>query len=112
MYVLRTAPCFLLNTTEIDETIRSCIETLMNVTINASEWMQICLPVKSGGVGIQSVAAVASSAYISSVLSTTSMVRKIYWLANTTPEFTEAVSQWQVMAPLNAIPPRLIKSSG
>jgi len=71
MHVLRSAPCHdhaSLNT--IDNVLRTCLINITNVDITDGQWLQASLPVKTGGLGIRSVTAIAPSAFLFSVTST------------------------------------------
>ena len=71
MHLLRSSPCAGHNTLPIiDNTLRSCLINITNVNINDEQWLQASLPVRAGGLGIRSVAAISSSAFLASVSST------------------------------------------
>ncbi|XP_043203123.1 uncharacterized protein LOC122371098 [Amphibalanus amphitrite] len=78
-YLLRSAPAFkaphVLQAT--DEMVRSTLEAVCNVAINPAAWEQASLPVKFGGLGIQSVEALALPAYIASVNAARPLIRSI-----------------------------------
>ena len=72
MYLIRTAPVYR-NTVwceEFDETIRKCLQEILNVDMEGSIWAQSSLPVHLGGLGIRRVSEVALPAYLSSVCAT------------------------------------------
>ena len=55
LYVLRTAPCFqseLLKT--FDSAQRSILESICNITLNNTFWLQASMPINHGGLGIRS----------------------------------------------------------
>ena len=69
MYLIRTAPVYR-NTVwceEFDETIRKCLQEILNVDMEGSIWAQSSLPVHLGGLGIRRVSEVALPAYLSSM---------------------------------------------
>ena len=71
MHQLRSSPCadhVILPI--IDDTLRSCLVNITNVSINDEQWLQASLPIRAGGLGIRKVSAIASSAFLSSVSST------------------------------------------
>ena len=78
-YLLRSAPTFkaqhTLRTT--DETVCSTLEAVSNVAISPEAWEQASLPVKLGGLGIRSVAALALPAYIASVQTALPLIHAI-----------------------------------
>ena len=67
LYGLRSAPLFKLDAIhEFDKTMRSFLQSLLNIKVSDDTWKQITLPVKLGGLGIRSVGDMAISAYGSS----------------------------------------------
>ena len=71
MHMLRCSPCTGHTALpDIDAALRACLVTITNVDINDDQWKQASLPVKAGGLGIRSVTAIASSAFLASVFST------------------------------------------
>jgi hypothetical protein len=71
MHLLRSSPCSghsLLN--DIDFVLRKCLSNITNVDINNDQWEQASLPVRNGGLGVRSVSAIASSAFLASTSST------------------------------------------
>jgi hypothetical protein len=50
--------------------LRSCLTDITNVNIDHDQFTQASLPVRSGGLGIRSVAAIAPAAFLSSATST------------------------------------------
>lgn len=100
LYTLRTAPCFRSTTLDCyDDCIR---EILGNVTNNflpreSSAWIQATLPVKLGGLGIQSAVRIAPSAFLSSSISSTKLVEAILpeiYRSSPVPYLEEAKERW------------------
>jgi hypothetical protein len=70
-YVLRASPCCdhpLLS--QIDNTLKSAITQICNVTLSDDHWAHANLPVRARGLGIRSVSMLASSAYLASAAGT------------------------------------------
>ena len=68
-YTLRTAPCFLSPELQTyDGLLRSITSNITNISFQDSDpaWTQASLPVKHGGLGIQSAVQLASSAFLAS----------------------------------------------
>ncbi len=100
LYILRTAPCFRSATLETyDDCLR---EILGGVTSNLLErdsqaWVQATLPVKLGGLGIQSAVNIAPSAFLASVHSSSELVDEILPPTSSpqlAPFVVEAKSAW------------------
>lgn len=67
LYGLRSAPLFKLDAIhKFDITMRSFLQSLLNIKVSDDTWKQITMPVKLGGLGIRSVGDMAISAYGSS----------------------------------------------
>ena len=61
----------------IDDTLRSCPINITNVSINEEQWLQVSLSIRAGGLGVRKVSTIASSAFLSSVYTTSfSMQRR------------------------------------
>ena len=68
MYTLRSAPCYdseLIN--QYDESIRSTLQAILNVSLTDDGWRQAKLPVKHGGLGVLSASDIALPAFLASV---------------------------------------------
>ena len=78
LHLLRSAPTFVSSgLTSYDEVQRSILESITNVSLDDSAWIQASLPVKNGGLGIRSAVDLAPSAYLASVASTRQLVLRI-----------------------------------
>ena len=66
-YILRCAPCsgsqILL---EYDNVIRDSLQSILNITLSESAWLQATLPVKRGGLGVRLASLVALPAFLAS----------------------------------------------
>ena len=105
MYLMRTSPVFAVDTEDIDTTIMHCIEALMNVSIDHKVWTQICLPIRSGGFGIQSPSLLAASAYASSYLACRELVISITRTESVDTIFDAGISRWRSQTAFNSLPP-------
>ncbi|HSN23077.1 MAG TPA: hypothetical protein VLS45_02715, partial [Methylomicrobium sp.] len=78
LHILRTAPCcnhpFL---TQFDNLLRSALSHICNLTFTDDQWKQASLPVRNGGLGVRSVAQLASSAFLASAASTLPLQSRI-----------------------------------
>jgi len=78
LYLLRTADCtdnpFL---TTFDNTLKSGLSSILNVDLSDIQWLQACLPVRHGGLGIRSAAMLAPSAFLASGASTHDLQQSI-----------------------------------
>lgn len=75
LFTLRTSPTFTFTDSlrQLDECVRSAFVDVVNLKVDSSQWLQATLPQKLGGMGIGSVQALCTSAFISSVTSTASL---------------------------------------
>ncbi len=77
LYILRTAPCFRSATLETyDDCLREILDGVTNNLLerDSQAWVQAILPVKLGGLGIQSAVNIAPSAFLASVHSSSELV--------------------------------------
>ena len=80
LYCLRTCPCFLSPSLKLfDDELRSIMCSVFNLPLSEGHpaWVQATLPVKSGGLGIQSVVQLAPSAFLASAAACSSLVQLI-----------------------------------
>jgi hypothetical protein len=71
MHMLRSSPCAEhVALSDIDTVLRTCLINITNVHISDDQWKQASLPIKAGGLGIRSVASIASPAFLASVSKT------------------------------------------
>ena len=71
LYILRTSVCHgnpILD--DIDDITREGLSNILNLPFSDDNWRQANLPVKDGGLGVRSVASLASSAFLASAAST------------------------------------------
>ena len=100
MYLLRTCPTFLHQQAlaDVDKIIREALEKLINVNLGDSQWIQALLPTRLGGLGIGSIQAFSTPAYIASINSTCGLVESILHRQVTNYTLIAAQNQWQVIA--------------
>ena len=89
-FALRTSPCFLLpdTLTTIDKSIQEALSEILNVRCVATEWKQASLPTKFGGLGIPSIATIATSAFLSSFQASKELAQQII---NSTPSNSASI---------------------
>ena len=67
LYILRTAPCYQSHLLEkFDSIQRSLLETICNIHLTDTFWLQASLPINSGGLGIRGSTMLALSAFLAS----------------------------------------------
>ena len=79
-YLLRTAPCFKSQRLQAyDDDLRLILCAVVNINLGPldSTWFQACLPVRLGGLGLQSAVKLAPSAFLASSHATADLVRDI-----------------------------------
>ena len=75
MYTLRTSCCFgndLL--AQFDIVVRNGLESVLNIQMSDTQWLQASLLVREGGLGVRSVVSLAPSAFSASAVSTRSLI--------------------------------------
>ena len=80
LYNLRTVPCFLSPVLqEYDELLRSTLSGITNIHFSEDDpaWTQATLPVRMGGLGIQSAVQLAPSAFLASATAASDLVNRI-----------------------------------
>ena len=78
LYLLRSAPSFLSPKLKLyDEELRAIVSTIANTDLDDAAWIQASLPVKAGGLGIQSTVHLAPSAFLSSTSASRDLVHEI-----------------------------------
>jgi hypothetical protein len=112
MHVLRSSPCTdhaIL--CDIDSVLRQCLCDIVNVNLSDDHWKQASLPVKSGGLGIRSTSAIASSAFLASESSTQQLQSKLLDKCSfATPDhhFTRLREEWMLSHPSSSPPSGLL----
>ena len=97
LYTLRTSHAFC-NTVvlqELDDTVRVSLANILNVSINDNQWSQAILPIKMGGLGIGSAAIIGSSAFLSSIASSSRLSSLIIGGESAHPHYDAALQDWK-----------------
>jgi hypothetical protein len=107
LYLLRCSPCFgNIRLRDFDTIMRAALSTITNCNLDDAAWDQASLPVKEGGLGIRSVAALAPSAFLASAASTrllqASLLPVSFQVSDT--EVGNALSFWSSRGHPNTIP--------
>lgn len=78
MHTLRSSPFFTHpSLTVFDEELRNCLTMITNINLTNLQWLQACLPVKRGGLGIRQTSQVAASGFFASGNATKSLQNSI-----------------------------------
>ena len=101
-YLLRSSPAYkeadLLQ--EFDEIVRTSLSQITNVDVKDKAWTQASFPARMGGLGIRKSEDIALPAYISSSISTQSLVES--FLSSVTdlvpPEISPEIETWRTSA--------------
>jgi hypothetical protein len=81
LYTLRTAPCYQSSLLEtLDSVLRSLLESICNIQLNADSWLQASLPISAGGLGIRSTVMLAPSAFLASATGCASILQTLHFL--------------------------------
>ncbi len=103
-YLLRTNPVWKHQNFifKIDNVIKNCLESIMNVHINEEQWKQASLPIKIGGLGIRKTEDITLPAFLSSVYGSKNLVSQI--MNNSSGEplihyFEDAINEWNSLNP-------------
>jgi hypothetical protein len=81
LYILRTAPCYQSSLLEtFDNVLRSLLEGICNIQLNADSWLQASLPISAGGLGIRSTVMLAPSAFLASATGCASILQTLHFL--------------------------------
>lgn len=78
-YFLRTSPLWLFPdiVTEMDNNLRTCIESIINLKLDDVQWIQTSLPISKGGLGLRSVTDLCLPAFLASTFSVSGIVKSI-----------------------------------
>ncbi len=101
-YMLRTSAIWKFPdlTNEMDNYLKACLESILNNSINETQWIQASLPISKGGLGIRKVSDVCLPAFLSSLHGVSSLVSRI--LPNMDSEATlhlwnESIEAWNAL---------------
>jgi len=106
-FILRTTPPDFISKllADFDLNVRSCFENIISVVLNDRSWSQCILPVRLGGFGLRSTAQHCSSAFISSVSSSISLVNRLCNKSLTFEDFSTSDSVLSLQTNFNIAPP-------
>ena len=105
LYLLRTSPYWRVSgfLEKFDELIRTSLQTVTNINISSSAWVQSILRVVKGDLGICSAIDLSLPSYLSSLHSTSELVSSILTPSGLTFESSllhEALDQWSAEYPM------------
>ena len=86
MHILRTNNCHDNDRLILfDNIVRRGLESILNVDLSTSQWIQACLPIRDGGLGVRTTVSLETSAFLASAMSTLALQELILpSVANTT----------------------------
>ena len=96
-YLLRTAPCFKSTSLQVyDDSLRKILCAVVNINLGPQDpaWQQATLPVKLGGLGLQSAVRTAPSAFLASCHATADLVKSILPAPLPSSLLDEAITIW------------------
>lgn len=113
-YLLRTTPTWLCpeEVYSFDNTLKSAVESILNISLNETQWSQAALPIRFGGIGVRRACDVGLPAFLASAHGVADLVTSILCCNGdraTIPYVSDAVSAWSVLnsgAP-NPVAPRI-----
>ena len=106
LYVLRTSPCFKLckQLQRIENYLRASLESICNVSLSESRDKQVFLPVKLGGMGIQSAVLTAPSAFLASAVGCESFSQNLNLKFGSDGDVESALTAWYELSSVDAMP--------
>ncbi|KAL3613036.1 hypothetical protein CASFOL_043125 [Castilleja foliolosa] len=107
-YLLRTTPSWLYpaNIASFDDTLKDAVETILNVSLNDSQWCQASLPVRYGGLGVRRARDVGLPAFLASAHGVADLVTSILptnGAKASIPFATDALAVWSTQFPGESI---------
>ena len=109
LYTLRTAPCYQsILLSSFDCLQRSLLESICNIHLTDSAWLQASLPATFGGLGVRSAVMLAPSAFLASAAGCASLSQVILpeRLHNQDSNVcTEAMLAWSSASPVAVVSP-------
>lgn len=109
IYILRTAPSWLFpqQVCDFDQILQRCLETILNVSLNESQWCQATLPIRYGGLGVRKVHDIGLVAFLASTRASGELVARILCFDGDNvqiPFVQEAEAEWRVRCSNDANP--------
>lgn len=117
MYFLRTTPIWLFPSfvKEADDIMRTCLESILNMTLDDKNWLLASLPIKFGGLGVRKINDICLPAFLASACGVLDFVKSV--LSNYSDNIeichlAEAVKAWSILNPDEELPahPEIQKS--
>ena len=109
LYTIRTAPCYqFILLSSFDSLQRSLLESICNIHLTDSGWLQASLTATFVGLGVRSAVMLAPSAFLASAAGCTSLSQVILLerLHNQDNNiYTEAMLAWSSASPVAVVPP-------
>ena len=93
-HALRTSPpdAISASTTSFDDSVRNCLEKVCQASIDDTSWKQACLPIRDGGLGLQSASHTAAAAFVASCTESAPTVKRLHPTGNPSiPGLTDAM---------------------
>lgn len=108
-YIMRTSPTWLFpnEISQLDDDLKVILQTVLNVHLNESQWLQASLPVRHGGLGIRRMQDTNVSAFLASSHGVRGLVAKILNVQGDNicvPYAEEALSAWCLDCPATELP--------
>ena len=87
-----------------DNIIRRGLESILNVDLSTSQWIQACLPIRDGGLGVRTTVSLATSAFLASAMRTLALQELILPSVANTTDSAVVVGQdcWTAILPTNS----------
>ena len=81
---------------QFDSTVRAGLESILNVELSDTHWLQATLPVREGGLGVRSLVSLAPSAFLASAVSMHSLQDEILPQMSSCPDtdFISCADSW------------------
>ncbi|XP_063389112.1 uncharacterized protein LOC134674887 [Cydia fagiglandana] len=113
VYTLRTSPTWLFeqDLLSLDETLKTALESLLNVNLNEAQWCQASLPVRYGGLGVRRVRDIGLVAFLASAHGSAGLVARILGVESgdvCVPFVSEALAKWATLCPTDERPDNLV----
>ncbi|XP_055332311.1 uncharacterized protein LOC129584218 [Paramacrobiotus metropolitanus] len=110
VHILRTSLAWMFpqELYRLDQVFREAVETITNVRMDHPTWLQACLPVRFGGLGIRRTEKLAFSAYLASASSLHQLISRLCPTLTAT-DVTVATRAWKLEADTDELPPEAFR---
>ncbi|MEM7284532.1 MAG: reverse transcriptase domain-containing protein [Pseudomonadota bacterium] len=99
VFLLRSAPCFMDQNTlfKYDRVLRRAVIAILNLKIDEQSWIQACLPVKFGGIGVRYIPKLSYAAYLASTGKSVALCQSLLQRVGSLPivHIEEALYEWK-----------------